>query len=83
MKVAAYWSFVSLFNSVKMGHSNEQHHDHPSNKETLDWYKEYLQNGKVSEETFKREAITFFNLSPRVNKCSRKKLKISSQFTQI
>ena len=47
-----------------MGHSNEQHHEHPSNKETIDWYKECLQNGKVSEETFKREAVTFFNLSP-------------------
>ena len=46
-----------------MGHSNEQHHEHPTNKETLGWYKEHLKNGKVSEETFKREAITFFNLS--------------------
>ena len=47
-----------------MGHSNEQHHEHPSNKETLEWYKNRLQNGKVSEETYKREAVTFFNLSP-------------------
>ena len=64
MKVAAYSSSVSPLNPVKMGHSNEQHHEHPSNKETIDWYKECLQNGKVSEETFKREAVTFFNLSP-------------------
>ena len=64
MKVAAYLSPVSLFNSVRMGHSNEQHHEHPSNKETLEWYKNRLQNGKVSEETYKREAVTFFNLSP-------------------
>ena len=28
------------------------------------WYKHCLQNGKVSEETYKREAVTFFNLSP-------------------
>ena len=47
-----------------MGHTNEQHHEHPSNKETLEWYKNRLQNGKVSEETYKREAVTFFNLSP-------------------
>ena len=52
-----------FLNSVKMGHSKEQHHEHPSNKETLDWYKECLQNGKVSEEIFKREAVKFFNLS--------------------
>ena len=64
MKVAAYLSPVSLFNSVRMGHSNEQHHEHPSNKETLEWYKNRLQNGKVSEETYKREAVAFFNLSP-------------------
>ena len=68
VKVSAYFSiFVSgihlSLNSVIMGHSNEQHHEHPTNKETLDWYKERLKNGKVSEETFKREAITFFNLS--------------------
>ena len=58
-----------------MGHSNEQHHDHPSNKETLDWYKECLKNGKVSEETFKREAITFFNLSPENSTKSKQMFK--------
>ena len=57
-----------FLNSVKMGHSKEQHHEHPSNKETLDWYKECLQNGKVSEEIFKevskctwRSLLTFLD----------------------
>ena len=36
----------------------------PTNNETLHWFKESLENGKVSEERFKSEAITFFNLSP-------------------
>ena len=36
----------------------------PTNNETLNWYKDSLENGKVSEEKFKSEAITFFNLSP-------------------
>ena len=84
MKVSAYFSeslsiFVSCIqvslNSVNMGHSNEQHHEHPTNKETLDWYKEQLKNGQVSEETFKREAIAFFNLSPENSNKSKQTFK--------
>ena len=35
----------------------------PTNKEALDWYKQNLKNGKVSEEATKSEAVAFFNLS--------------------
>ena len=58
-----------------MGHSNEQHHEHPTNKETLDWYKKQLKNGQASEETFKREAIAFFNLSPENSNKSKQIFK--------
>ena len=63
-----------------MGHSNEQHHEHPSNKETLEWYKHRLQNGKVSEETYKREAVTFFNLSPEDSVKPKQIFKNSRKF---
>ena len=53
------------FQSVTTKSSNMQNHRaKPTNNETLYWYKESLENGKVSEEKFKSEAITFFNLSP-------------------
>ena len=35
----------------------------PSIGETLDWYRETLQNGKLSEAKIKSEALNFFNLS--------------------
>ena len=35
----------------------------PSIGETLDWYRETLQNGKLSEAKIKCEALKFFNLS--------------------
>ena len=38
--------------------------EQPTNNETLQWFKESLENGKVSEEKFKSEAISFFNLAP-------------------
>ena len=35
-----------------------------TNEEVLEWYKNTLENGKVSEETIKREALKFFKISP-------------------
>ena len=35
-----------------------------TNEEVLEWYKNNLENGKVSEETIKREALKFFKISP-------------------
>ena len=53
--------FVS---SVMMGLLRNQHQlARPTNKEALDWYKQNLKNGKVSEEATKSEAVVFFNLS--------------------
>ena len=50
-----------------MDSSYKQHHlsspCQPTNNETLRWYKESLENGKVSEDRFKSEAVAFFNLS--------------------
>ena len=37
-----------------------------TNEEVLEWYKNTLENGKVSEETIKREALKFFKISPDV-----------------
>ena len=46
--------FVS---SVMMGLLRNQHQlARPTNKEALDWYKQNLKNGKVSEEATKSEA---------------------------
>ena len=45
-----------------MGHSKEQDHLHPTNKEVLEWFKDVLENGKVSEEIFKTESVKFFNI---------------------
>ena len=50
--------FVS---SVMMGLLRNQHQlARPTNKEALDWYKQNLKNGKVSEEATKSEAVVFF-----------------------
>ena len=45
----------------------------PSIGETLDWYRETLQNGKLSEAKIKSEALIFFNLSS-ANQMKDKKL---------
>ena len=43
--------------SVMMGLLRNQHQlARPTNKEALDWYKQNLKNGKVSEETTKSKA---------------------------
>ena len=49
--------FVS---SVMMGLPRNQHQlARKTNKEALDWYKQNLKNGKVSEEATKSEAVLF------------------------
>ena len=35
-----------------------------TNEKVLEWYKNTHENGKVSEETIKREALKFFKISP-------------------
>ena len=45
----------------------------PTIRETLDWYRETLQNGEVSEAKIKSEALEFFNLSP-ANQMKDKKI---------
>ena len=50
-------------------------HRVPSNKETLSWFKDNLGNGKASEEKFKREALSFFNLSPEIGAKDKKSFK--------
>ena len=46
-----------------------------TNEEVLEWYKNTLENGKVSEETIKREALKFFKTSPDAAK-DKKRFKI-------
>ena len=46
-----------------------------TNEEVLEWYKNNLENGKVSEETIKREAFKFFKISPDAAK-DKKRFKI-------
>ena len=46
-----------------------------TNEEVLEWYKNTLENGKVSEETIKREALKFFKISPDAAK-DKKRFKI-------
>ena len=62
----------TVLKSVKMGPSSKQH---PTNGKTLDWYKGSLKNGKVSEEMFKNEAITFFKLSAEQSTKSKAEFK--------
>ena len=65
--------FVS---SVMMGLPRNQHQlARPTNKEALDWYKQNLKNGKVSEEATKSEAVVFFNLSEDKATISKAKFK--------
>ena len=62
--------------SVMMGLLRNQHQlARPTNKEALDWYKQNLKNGKVSEEATKSEAEVFFNLSEDKATISKAKFK--------
>ena len=62
--------------SVMMGLLRNQHQlARPTNKEALDWYKQNLKNGKVSEEATKSEAVVFFNLSEDKATISKAKFK--------
>ena len=62
-----------------MESSYQQHHwsnlGKPTNNETLHWFKESLENGRASEERFKSEAISFFNLSPERSTMSKAMFK--------
>ena len=60
---------------MKSSNMQDIHRTKPTNNETLHWYKESLENGKVSEEKFKSEAITFFNLSPEQSTKSKQIFK--------
>ena len=71
MKVDFYFKKI-FFQSVTTKSSNMQkHRAKPTNNETLQWFKESLENGKLSEEKFKSEAIMFFNLSPEQSRKSK------------
>ena len=71
--------FVS---SVMMGLLRNQHQlARPTNKEALDWYKQNLKNGKVSEEATKRGAVVFFNLSEDKATISKAKFKTNTQIS--
>ena len=50
-------------------------HRVPSNRETLSWFKDNLKNGKASEEMFKTEALSFFNLSPEMGAKDKRSFK--------
>ena len=50
-------------------------HRVPLNKETLSWFKDNLKNGKASEEMFKTEALSFFNLSPEMGAKEKRSFK--------
>ena len=50
-------------------------HRVPSIRETLSWYKDKLKNGKASEEMFKTEALSFFNLSPEMGAKDKRSFK--------
>ena len=74
--------------SVMMGLLRNQHQlARPTNKEALNWYKQNLKNGKVSEEATKSEAVVFFNLSEDkatiLKANSTKILKVSLQVTRV
>ena len=65
--------FVS---SVMMGLPRNQYQlARKTNKEALDWYKQNLKNGKVSEEAIKSEAVVFFNLPKDKVTISKAKFK--------
>ena len=62
--------------SLLMGLLRNQHQlARPTKKEALDWYKQNLKNGKVSEEATKSEAVVFFNLSEDKATISKAKFK--------
>ena len=68
--------------SVMMGLLRNQHQlARPPNKEALDWYKQNLKNGKVSEEATKSEAVVFFNLSEDKATISKAKFKTNTQIS--
>ena len=46
-----------------------------TNEEVLEWYKYTVENGRVSEETIKREALKIFKISPDAAK-DKKRFKI-------
>ena len=74
--------------SVMMGLLRNQHQlARPTNKEALDWYKQNLKNGKVSEEATKSEAVLFSIFQkirrPFRRQNSRKILKVSLQVTRV
>ena len=46
-----------------------------TDEEVLEWHKNTLENGKVSEETIKREDLKFFKISPDAAK-DKKRFKI-------
>ena len=62
------FTHTHYFESVKMGHSKEQDHLHPTNKEVLEWFKDVLENGKVSEEIFKSASVKFFNICQKMER---------------
>ena len=49
----------------------------PTIGETLDWYRETLQNGKLSEAKIKSESLSFFNLSSANQMKDKKRFKIA------
>ena len=48
----------------------------PPNKETLSWFTDNLENGKATEEKFKRKDLSFFKLSPEMG------AKVKRSFTR-
>ena len=50
-------------------------HRVPYNRKTLSWFKDNLKNGKASEEMFKTEALSFFNLSPEMGAKDKRSFK--------
>ena len=74
--------------SVMMGLLRNQHQlARPTNKETLDWYKQNLKNGKVSEEDTESGAVLFSIFQkirrPFRRQNSKKILKVSLQVTRV
>ena len=55
----------------------ESNPSNPSIGETLEWYRETLQNGELSEAKIKSESLTFFNLSCENQMKEKKRFKIA------
>ena len=75
-------SFSILKRNLLVREGVESNPGPPSVGETLEWYRETLQNGKLSEAKIKSESLKIFHLSTESQMKDKKPLKVLCLPTQ-